>query len=206
VATPRSHLPCSIQVVRETHEAPAEVQERITQAGGLSRFDEPCFRVVWGASRLSWVGGLWTDYDTQGNRIGEIVELRQVPKYLPTNRWHIERWMPPEAYGSPEQWYRLTTEVHGGRSIAALGPFPSRGEYEHCFTLERHGEFIPLNAAVCDWVVRAIGWARAQPPSASRLALVEREMRQARRWDCAADDLLSEAVPALGGQPFVTCV
>ena len=40
----------------------------------------------------------------------EVVELRLEPKYPQVNRWHVERWMPPEAYGSPRAWYAQTLE------------------------------------------------------------------------------------------------
>src|ERR1700733_3190472 len=87
-----------------------------------------------GGSRLSWIGGRWTDRDAHGNVIREAIELRQEPKYAPIDRWHIERWLPPEAYGTPDEWAMRTTEVENGIRIPALGPYPSRGEYEHCFT------------------------------------------------------------------------
>lgn len=181
-----------IRVIRETHEAPAAVQDRVAAAGGLNRFGEPNFRVVWGGSRLAWVGGRWTDRDAHGNAVREAIKLRRVPKYAPVDRWHIERWTPPESYGPPERWYAQTIEVEDGIRIPALGPFPSRGEYEHCFTLEStSGEFIPLTSAACDWIVRAIEWSRRQPASARRAAVAAREARRARDWDRAVDEVLS---------------
>jgi hypothetical protein len=57
-----------IQVTRETHEAPASVQERIARTGGANRYGEPNFRVVWGGSRLSWIGGRWSDRDAHERR------------------------------------------------------------------------------------------------------------------------------------------
>ena len=43
---------------------------------------------------------------------------------------------------------RETMEIVNGRSVAALGPYPSRGDYEHCFTLEGpRGEFVQLTPA-----------------------------------------------------------
>ena len=125
-----------IRVTRETHEAPPEILERMKRAGGVNCFGEANFRVVWGGSRLTWIGGRWTDRDEHGNILRETIETRRVPKYLPVDRWHIERWAPPESYGSPEEWLAQTTEVEDGIRIAALGPYPARGEYEHCFTLE----------------------------------------------------------------------
>jgi hypothetical protein len=183
-----------IRVLREIHEAPASIQERITRAGGANRFGEPNFRVVWGGSRLAWIGGRWTDHDTDGSVIRESIELRRVPKYVPTDRWHLERWTPPEVYGSPEAWYAQTMEVEDGIRIAALGPYPSRGEYEHCFTLSGPGgEFAPLAGAACDWIVRAVEWARRQPRQARRLAVNARETRRERQSDRAVDDLFDEA-------------
>jgi hypothetical protein len=193
-----------IQVTRETHEAPGSVQERVARAGGRSLYGEPNFRVVWGGSRLAWIGGRWTDHDAHGNKLREAIELRRVPKYLPFDRWHIERWMPPESYGSPEQWCARTVEVEDGIRIPALGPYPSRGEYEHCFTLESaEGAFLALTPAACDWIVRAIEWARRQPRAAGRAAIAEREARREVAWDRAADDVLDDAAPAFHGRPFV---
>ena len=183
-----------IQVLRETHEAPASIQTRIRQAGGSNRYGEPNFRVVWGGSRLTWIGGRWTDHDASGNVIRESTELRQVPKYLPLDRWHIERWTPPEFYGSPGRWYDETAETYNGVRLPSLGPFPARGEYEHCFTLETAaGEFLSLTPAACDWVVRAIEWSRRQPRQAGRQALAAREDARAREWDHAADEILDES-------------
>ena len=184
-----------IQVLRETHETPAHVCDRIARAGGRNRFGEPNFRVVWGGSRLAWIGGRWTDRDAHGNVIRETIEMRQEPKYIPINRWHIERWMPPESYGPPEEWLARTVEVENGIRVPALGPYPSRGDYEHCFALESaNGEFIPLSPAACDWVVRAVEWARRQERRSSGSAIASREERRERDWDRAADDALDEAL------------
>jgi hypothetical protein len=192
-----------IQVLREIHDAPAAIQERVARAGGANRYGEPNFRVVWGGARLAWIGGRWTDRDAHGNVQREAIELRRVPKYIPENRWHIERWMPPESYGSPDDWRAQTTEVEDGIRVAALGPYPARGEYEHCFTLQTdRGEFLPLSAAACDWIVCAIEWSRRQPRRANRNALATRESLRSRDWERTADDLLDDALPAFHGAAF----
>ncbi|HKF51029.1 MAG TPA: hypothetical protein VKB26_01850 [Candidatus Acidoferrales bacterium] len=191
-------------VLRETHIAPASLQHRIACAGGLNRFGEPNFRVVWGWSRLTWIGGKWTDTDAHGNVTREIVELREVPKYLPLDRWHIERWMPPETYSSPRQWYAQTVERENGVSIPALGPYPSRGEYEHCFTLQGPcGEFISLSPAACESIVRAVEFARARPSAEHRAAVAHRENRRENEWESQADAIVSDASPAFHGAPFI---
>lgn len=140
-----------IQVTRETHEAPEYVQNRLTLAGGRNRFGEPNYRVVWGWNRLTPIGGLWEDKGT--------VEVRHEPKYPQVNRWHIEKWVAPEVYGSPEFW-EMTTKEEG---TLALGPYPHRGEYEHCFTLEGpKGEFIQLTPTVVEYIARAIESSRSK--------------------------------------------
>lgn len=182
-----------IQVTRETHEAPPSAQQRLALAGGTNCYGEANFRVVWGGSRLTWIGGRWIDRDANRNVVRETIELRRVPKYIPHDRWHIERWMPPEFFGSPEMWYARTVEVEDGIRIPALGPYPSRGEYEHCFTLEyANGQFMPLDVAACDWIARAIEWSRRQPRQATRQALAARESRREHDFDCAADAVLKE--------------
>ncbi len=196
-----------IEVLRETHETPADVQARLTRAGGINRYGEPNFRAVWGWSRLTWIGGRWEDRDSAGRLIREAVELRKVPKYTPFDRWHIERWMPPEAYGSPAEWYARTLEIESGQAIAALGPYPERGEYEHCFTLEGpRGEFVQLTPTVAEYVARAIEFSRGLPRSWRRKALDSREANREREYDRWAYDLLDDAPPALHGLPFVTAV
>lgn len=183
-----------IRVIRETHETPVNLAERLELAGGVNRLGEPNFRVVWGGSRLTWIGGRWIDRDANGNAIREAIELRQVPKYVPMDRWHIERWTPPEDYGSPEEWYARTTEVEDGIRVPSLGPYPSRGEYEHCFTLSgSKDEFIPLTATACDWVIRAVEWARQRPRGAGRAAIAARETRREREWNDRADKILETA-------------
>jgi hypothetical protein len=137
--------------------------------------------------------------------IREVIELRQEPKYVPVDRWHIERWLPPEAYGTPKQWAIRTVEVENGIRIPALGPYPSRGEYEQCFTLsEPDGGFMQLSPTACDWIVRAIQWARKQPRQVGKLAIASRECGREQEWDRLADDVMDDAIPAFHGHAFVT--
>ncbi len=197
-----------IKVLRETHETPKSVEHSLEIAGGINRFHEPNYRAVWGWNRLAWIGGKFAERDpATGSLLREIVELRQEPKYPAVNRWHIEKWMPPEIYGSPRAWWAQTMEVEGGRSIPALGPYPVRGDYEHCFTLEGpRGEFVQLTATVAEHIARAIEWSRKHPRSAGKRALQDREQRQERGYDAYAYDILDDAVPAFHEQPFVPVV
>ena len=194
-----------IQVLRERHETPEGVARRLESAGGHNRFGEANYRVVWGWNRLSWIGGKFEDRDACGDLVREVVELRVEPKYPQLNRWHVERWVPPEAYGTPRQWYAKTLESANGKSVPALGPYPERGEYEHCFTLQGpQGEFVQLTPTIVEHVAQAIEWARRFPKTRQREKLYEREAGKDREYEEWAYDVMDDAAPALHGSPFVT--
>jgi hypothetical protein len=195
-----------IRITRETHETPQAVAWRLERAGGINRFDEPNYRAVWGWNRLAWIGGKFEERDpSTGSLLREVVELRQEPKYPAVNRWHIERWVPPEVYGSPRAWYAQTIERENGISIPALGPYPSRGEYEHCFTLESpRGEFLQLTPTIAEHIARAIEWTRKFPRAAKKRQLYDREQRVEHSYENWAYDVLDDSVPAFHRQPLVT--
>jgi len=206
-----------IRVIRETHQPARFVAEALRLAGGCNRFGEPNYRAAWGWSRLTWIGGKWEDRDAEGKLVREAVELRLEPKYTPHDRWHIERWCAPESYGSPEEWYAQTLELESSASagasrtafctsgIPALGPYPSRGEYEHCFTLEGPGgEFVQLTPAIARYVARAIEFSRALRAPERRRAIEDRVRREERAYDSYADSALSEAGRAFHGVPHIT--
>lgn len=197
-----------IQILRETHETQENVARRLERAGGINRLGEANYRAVWGWNRLAWIGGKFEEHDpATGSLLREVVDLRQEPKYSAVNRWHIERWVPPEVYGSPRTWYAQTVERENGVSIPALGPYPSRGEYEHCFTLEGpSGEFLQLTPTVAEHVARAIEFSRQVPRSSKRRSIDDREQRDDRAYDTWAYDQLDDASPAFHKQPFVTVV
>ena len=200
-----AHAP--IRVIREQHRASESVIRRLEIAGGRNRFGEGNYRAVWGWSRLAWVGGKWEDRNAAGELVRECVELRCVPKYEPHDRWHIERWLPPEAYGSPRAWYAQTIAREDGISVPALGPYPERGEYEHCFTLEGpRGEFVQLTPTVAEYIARAIEAGRRTSAGERRQAIEERERRSDRDYDNWAWDVLDGGCPAFHGVPFVTCL
>jgi len=200
-----SHGP-RITILRETHDTPESVAHSLALAGGVNRYGEPLYRAIWGWNRLAWIGGKFEERDpVTGSLLREVVELRQEPKYPAVNRWHLEKWLPPETYGSPRNWWAQTIEIEGGRGIPALGPYPARGEYEHCFTLEGpRGEFVQLTATIAEHIARAIEHSRRHPRSAGKRALYEREQRQERSYDAYAYDVLDDAVPAFHRQQFIT--
>lgn len=140
-----------VEVILEKKVTPPELQDYLTKLGGKNPFGEPNFRLVWGYSRLSWLGGKWEN---------GAIELREVPKYFfALNRWIIERWFPAEFFGSPESW-KIATDVYeeGCPSpIPGLGPYPERGDWEHCFTIETpEKEFVQATPQILRRLVELI--------------------------------------------------
>ena len=121
-----------------------------------------------------------------------------MPKYTPHDRWHIERWLPPEAYGSPQDWYAQTFERESGVSVPALSPYPASGEYEHCFALSGpNGEFVQLTSTVAEYIARAIETGRNVSAGTRRQAVTWREGRQERDYDGWARDVLDSGVAGI---------
>jgi hypothetical protein len=194
-----------IEIIRETHEAPELVAQRLMRAGGINRYGEANYRAVWGWNRLAWIGGKFADRNDRGDLVREVVELRREPKYPAVNRWHIERWMPPESYGSPRHWYAQTVERENSTAIPALGPYPYRGDYEHCFTLQSpSGDFVQLTAAAAEHIAHAIEFSRKANRAAGKRSITDRLAREESSYDQYAYDVLDDAVPAFHQQPFVT--
>ncbi len=178
-----------IKVIRETHDTPEYVTKRLIRAGGLNCFGEPNYRCIWGWNRLTPIGGRWEDHD-EGSLEREVVEVRMEPKYPQVNRWHIEKWCPAEMYGSPAFW-ELTTREEG---VQALGPYPSRGDYEHCMTLEgSRGEFIQLTPTIAEHIARRIEWSRSNwNGRRERKRLYDREARNDKEYDRWADMVMDD--------------
>lgn len=140
-----------------TRDTPVEVKTALIVAAGTNPYGEPKFRVIWGGNAVDHTG-LRYSHIPGGNE-----------------SWHLERWVPPEAYGDPAEW-----------NEAEDGPFPSRGAYEHslCF-----GPYVTPTAAA--WVAKAIlaGLERYTP--AQRMAALKRREELAQKaWDEAAKEIL----------------
>ena len=195
-----------IQITRETHETPEWASARLLTLGGRNRFGGPNFRCVWGWNRLDWVGGKFEDRDDDGNLIREVLGLRRMPRYPNCNRWYVEQWLPPEKYGSPENWMRQTREWGEEGNIPQLGPYPSLGEYEMLSVLETEsGEFVQLTPLVLDeiiWALRTIKKRGYQEGVRARKALAEKRRQEAVKF---GHEYLNEAtLPLFNDKQFVT--
>lgn len=116
------------------------------------------------------------------------------PKYPDEHCWVLEKWCPPEQYGSRADWERPGAE---------LGPFPNHGDYETMWRLEKlQGEDFS------DQQLETIAWAIAQNRNMTRTTRfskikeredkakeAEKERIRAIVNDASRHDLMS-AVPA----------
>lgn len=194
-----------IRTGRETKDAPKEIQALAAIVGGLNFYGEPKYRVVWGWSRLTLIGGEWTDLDAHGNHYQTVGQYRWEPKNMPFDRWHLERWFGRETFGSPEDWYEYTKEEVDGVEFAALGPYPSRGEYEACYCFENpDGSYQSLEPHVVETVIRALNYQLTIPAKERRAALNKREELKKKADDDFAYALVDDCYPAFHGKPNVS--
>lgn len=210
----------------EHHTPSPEIAAELTLAGGLNRFGEPLYRVVWGYNRIVPMHGEWQEFEQYAATLTDrytghsetrkftklvrsVVETRMVPKYLPGNCWHLEMWRPPEEYGDPAEWTRLGQEVIGGLTVDTAGPFPHRGEYELCYPLTHDGTSrgtpIPLVASVVVELVQMIRHGRETFSAVQRAAAIE---QRCRREDDGfirkVQDQLKDGLRPFAGETFVT--
>lgn len=92
------------------------------------RPDENLYRIIWAPSRRSLVGGRWADGRDEYRssliyrHIGDL--------------WVMERWLPAREFaeGTEADWNAKWKDPRSG--LLKIGPYPTRGEYQHCHTFE----------------------------------------------------------------------
>jgi hypothetical protein len=206
----------------EKRECPPSVARELELAGGLNRYHEPNFRVVWGYNRIVPMTGTWEEWEkvvgmltdkvtgVVGTRefirlVSSVTETRQVPKYLPANCWHLEGWRPPEEYGSPEAWRKQGEEVVAGMTIDTAGEFPARGEYELIFPLTHDftsmGQPVELVTDVVGNLVNMVRAGVERYSFVQRKAAIEQRLRREEDgFTRRTIDMLKDGMPLRGGQ------
>jgi len=150
-------------------DTPNAVTEALIRWGGKNEYGDPNWRIILAENHLVQRAGMWTEFaedteqvhfETVGNDVR--YETRQiapdairigvfeVPLYMVTG-WVLERWFPPSAYGSRDQWESALSQ---DGVTPMMGPYPEQGGY---FMLSGGGpwEQIPLlediRAAIAAW-------------------------------------------------------
>jgi hypothetical protein len=159
---------------------------------GLNRFAQPEWRIVWGPERMEWRGGNHADYDANGILLRRVAEMRLTPKYGKKPTWIIERWLPPELYGSPERWRTENLDPETG--LLLLGPYPSQGEYECCFRFEDKDE-VPFdpNEDMIQCLVKMVKETQGMSDKLKHSAMMEAHKRNEAAYKKKVRDLFQEA-------------
>lgn len=137
------------------------------QRFGKNPQGENVYRVIWSETRTEWRDG------KKRKKYGDNA-----------NRWVLEKWCPPTMY-FPESW---PEEI--------LGPFPSQGDFEHCYTFETEdGRGISSLevASLADLLVRCIEAGKMHTRSARWAAIKEAQAKQEAAGKQRFNDIFDEA-------------
>jgi hypothetical protein len=157
-----------IRVGHENHTPPSDVQRRLARVGGLNRFNEPNFRVVWGGQRLDPLGFQRYSYG---------------PNLL--ERWILEVWRPPEEYGSVASWKK---------NEASLGPFPNRGDYELFAVVNASGDgFKQITPEIAEYAVEMYRASRKMSDADRRDAHLGASEQREKEWVTFADSVIENS-------------
>jgi hypothetical protein len=145
---------------------------------------------------------VWTDYTDKESKhiLREVAEYRRVPRYGSLQRWVLEKWCPPEMYGTPELWDEENLDENSG--LLTLGPFPNRGEYEHVYTFEVNGQYVPLNSSTLEAICYLVEKSRESSFREKKNALEEQQARENRALLSRQEDILKDARGAFNNQPM----
>lgn len=195
----------------ERRQCPPEYQEHINKLGGMNRFGEPNFLLVWGETQTQTIFGQKHD----GSRGQHVMLQFGVPA------WHLMEWKPPETFGTPGMWYAMTWDA--AANTHALGDYPWRGLYIPCtFNLyvkkivgggiryDKHGEVqelpgrlvidaMPLNYYILDLIIPNIFKSREMTLEQKKRAIEAREAAEKNQRLQRGYDAYMDATPAFGG-------
>lgn len=159
---------------------------------GKNPYGENLYRIVYSDSRRNLVGGLWND-GTKG--------YRWAPTYDQIRgKWVLERWLAADEFAgcSRESWDSTLVDPNSGYLL--LGPYPFRGEYQHCHTFETCD---PLNANL-DKLISWIEEGRRRRFTEHRAACQKSYEDEAKSRRGNMDALIGNALPAYGTRPFIS--
>lgn len=154
------------------------IEDRLRRFG-TNPYGENIYRVIWSENQLMWEYG------------------KQVKKYgNGKDRWILEKWLPPETYDK-DAWEKAV-EVVDGEYVSVLGPFPSRGQYEHCYTFEgAEGQYCPVEESLVELICACIERGRMVTPQEKIRAHREAQEAKEKERQRIIDDAWQDAKPAV---------
>lgn len=201
-----------VEVLRQYDVRPDPIyQRRINKIVGLNPFGDPLYRIVWGWSQLAWVGGLCDRYTDDGRTwLGQLFGEFLEPKYSylggQCERWILEKWIPAEMYGPRELWEDQAREIEGYEEVQALGPYPSRGDYELSTVLSdaKKGGFMQLDSSFIEDLIGLAERSRDIDAAKRRQLREEEAERSEAAFKKDVGEVWDDAAPAFGGRPNST--
>jgi hypothetical protein len=101
-------------------ECPAWFQAELTRIGGVNRYGDPVFKLVWSTTEQMTVGGRWAQTGFVGYKRAPLIHGEPC--------WALLVWEPAEvAGGSPEAWDRDFRDEETG--LLQCGGYPKYGAY-----------------------------------------------------------------------------
>lgn len=149
----------------QQYECPEWFQEKLTEIGGVNRYDEPNFIVRWGQGGQEGCtyrsGGHW-HVEGQPSFVG----YRDLLVGGGTPSWLLMQWEDAITYGTPESYYVST--VDDETNMQDLGEYPYFGRYRMLYNMcwrdmsqgKMRIEAMPLNSFILRTVVPIIMEAR----------------------------------------------
>jgi hypothetical protein len=199
----------------ERRKCPPEYQEHVNRLGGLNRFGEPNFLLVWGQTHTDVIYGQMQD-GKRGQHT--VLMFHDIPA------WHLLQWKPPELFGTAQAWYAMTWQPDDELHI--LGDYPIRGVYLPCpFNLyvkrvvggtvqenpdgskEISGERLefdamPLSFWLLDLLIPNILKERGKTYMEKQFTVRAQQEKQRQAWRNKVMDAYRDASPAFGGKDF----
>jgi hypothetical protein len=146
---------------------------------GLTQFNEPLYRIVFGPSRRFLNV---RDWDDTGIPYGK---WRRMYRHM-GNIWIMERWRSAEEWKA-DQW-----------DVEHLGPIPARGEYDLCHAFELSG---PEDANL-DKLVAAIEFSRGVRLVDTMQFHRDEAEREKQANGAKVEDMIRNRLPAFGCRPM----
>jgi hypothetical protein len=188
---------------QERNICPADFQDRLTFIGGVNRYDEPNFKLVWAQYETYTAGGVWS-VDEQYYR-----GYRQLLAGSGEPCWTLMQYHAPEEYGTPESYYVQNYDSDTGLQI--LGEYPHSGRWEVLYNLRWNSmendrltfHTMPLNNFLLDTVMPIILAAKDISYEKRKAAYEEMRARdEAEKLSEIERHLRDKAVPFTQGVSF----
>lgn len=145
---------------------------------GNNPHGEPLFRIIFAPSRRNLAA-----------MPGEAFQW--VPTYSLGNVWVLEKWLDAYAYS------KCTRETWDSKMAAMLGPYPSRGEYQHAHTFTCSIDDANIDKLIA-WINEGKN-RRWNEVHDACIAAYEYQQEESRK---KARDLIQNALPAFGSTAF----